>query len=97
MRGEDCGDFYYNFEPHGPAFPLIKRSRKTVRFFILGGDMKIENAVKIHAEAARISREAWSAQCAARGTVVARELKARTWAAKELEKMAYKQKKALLK
>ena len=62
-----------------------------------GEIMKIENAVKIHAEAARISREAWSAQCAARGTVAARELKARTWAAKELEKMAYKQMKALLK
>jgi hypothetical protein len=59
--------------------------------------MKIENAVKIHAEAARISREAWGAQCATRGTVAARELKARTWAAKELEKMAYKQIKVLLK
>ena len=59
--------------------------------------MKIENAVKIHTEAARICREAWHLQCEARGTVEAREMKARTWAAKELEKMAYKQMKALLK
>jgi hypothetical protein len=62
-----------------------------------GESMKNENAVKIHEEAARISREAWVAQCAARGTTAARELKARTWAAKELEKMAYRQMKALLK